>query len=413
MKNEIRVGVVGVGKRGRSLTKLLANMEDVRIVQICDEYEDRVSDMIKYLKDEKNIEATGTCDYKELVKNPDIDAVCVFCSWELHVPVSVAAMRAGKAVGLEVGGAYSLIDCQRLVQAQEETGAKFMLLENCCYARPELMIMNMVRQGVFGEIVHCTGGYGHDLRNEVSSGEEIRHYRLRNYLLRCCDNYPTHQLGPICKVLNINRGNRMLTLSSVASKAAGLNEYNKGPLAKSASLADAKFAQGDIVSTIIRCAGGETIALTLDTTLPRPFYSRNYTVRGTKGMYNEDTKSIVVEDGTQQDESGPVTMNQIRNNFDDYKEQYDSEIWKEYDSLNVEDDHGGMDYIVLRAFVEMYKNDESSPIDIYDAAILMSISALTEMSIARGGAAVDIPDFTGGRWVKPEDKKPWKYSLDI
>lgn len=412
MKNEIRIGIVGLGSRGKSLTQLLADMKDVKIVQVCDEYEDRVLDEIKFLKEEKNIEATGTLDYRELVKNPDIDAVCIFCSWEMHVPIAVAAMREGKAVGLEVGGAYSIRDCERLVEVQEETKAPFMLLENCCYDRIELMIMNMVRQGVFGEIVHCTGGYGHDLRSQISAGEKERHYRLRNYLKRNCDNYPTHQLGPICKVLDINRGNRMVALSSMASKAAGLNEYNRGPMAKEEKLADAKFAQGDIVTTIIKCAGGETISLVLDTTLPRPFYSRNYTVRGTKGMYNEDTKSIVVEENQTKDESISIFHKQIKDNIDEYKEKYESEIWKEYDESDVEDDHGGMDYILLRAFVEMIKNDEESPIDVYDAAAVMSISVLTEMSIARGGAAVDIPDFTGGKWVNAKNKKEWKYSLD-
>ncbi len=134
-------------------------------------------------------------------------------------------MRAGKYTAVEVAGAYSVEDCWKLVRTHEETGVPCMMLENCCFGRDELMVLNMVRRGLFGEVVHCQGGYRHDLREEVSTGREMRHYRFRNYLYRNCENYPTHELGPIANVLDINRGNRMLTLVSVASKSAGLHEY--------------------------------------------------------------------------------------------------------------------------------------------------------------------------------------------
>ena len=156
---------------------------------------------------------------------PEIDAVVIMASWESHLNLACDAMRAGKYTAVEVAGAYSVEDCWKLVRTHEETGVPCMMLENCCFGRDELMVLNMVRRGLFGEVVHCQGGYRHDLREEVSTGREMRHYRFRNYLYRNCENYPTHELGPIANVLDINRGNRMLTLVSVASKAAGLHEY--------------------------------------------------------------------------------------------------------------------------------------------------------------------------------------------
>jgi hypothetical protein len=134
-------------------------------------------------------------------------------------------MKAGKYVGVEVGGAYSVDDCWRLVRTYEETGVPCMLMENCCYGRQELLVLNMVKQGLFGDIVHCQGGYRHDLREEITNGRENRHYRLRNYMNRNCENYPTHELGPIAKILGINRGNRMVSLVSMSSQAKGLHEY--------------------------------------------------------------------------------------------------------------------------------------------------------------------------------------------
>ena len=136
-------------------------------------------------------------------------------------------MKAGKPTAMEVGGAYSVDECFRLVHTQEETGTFFMMMENCCYGRRELMLLDMVNKGLFGEVVHCEGGYRHDLRNEIARGKELGHYRLRNYLNRNCDNYPTHELLPICKILGVNDGNRMVSLVSVASCAKGLRAYSE------------------------------------------------------------------------------------------------------------------------------------------------------------------------------------------
>ena len=157
-----------------------------------------------------------------------------------------------------------------------------------------MMVMDMAKKGLFGDIVHCSGGYHHDLRDEVSNGIENRHYRFRNYLNRNAENYPTHELGPIAKILNINHGNRFLTLTSTASRAAGLHEYICSNKPDDVNLQNTIFQQGDIVTTVIKCAHGETITLTLDTTLPR-YYSRGLAVRGTKGMYEEVTDSIYMD----------------------------------------------------------------------------------------------------------------------
>ncbi len=419
MSKKVRVGVIGLGQRGfamegnaySGLIHVFAEIPDVELTMVCDEMPERVQAAIDFFKENKGITLEGTTDYHEVLRSPNVDAVCIVCAWEMHVPIAVDALRSGKAVGLEVGGAYSVEDCYRLVRAQEESGTFFMFLENCCYGRKELMVTNLVRQGKFGEIVHCEGSYSHDLRGEISLGEKIGHYRLRNYLSRNCDNYPTHDLGPIAKLLNINRGNRMVSLTSFSSKAAGLNQYNKEYFGEDHVLAKAKFQQGDIVTTMIRCSGGETILLQLDTTLPRPYYSRRFTVRGTKGMYTEDTDSVLVEGPL----SGEIDLNEehprVEKNSEEYYKEYDAPIWEEYYRLGIQAGHGGMDWHVLNAFVDAVKNNRPSPIDVYDAAAWMSISALTEASLAQGGALVEIPDFTGGKWVKFPKEEPWKYSL--
>ena len=295
MKEVLNVGVIGLGNRGSNLLEnCILPQPGVRVLAVCDNYEDRREKGVQLVTAAGQPAPRAAADYREVLAMPEIDAVVIMASWESHLNLACDAMRAGKYTAVEVAGAYSVEDCWKLVRTHEETGVPCMMLENCCFGRDELMVLNMVRRGLFGEVVHCQGGYRHDLREEVSTGREMRHYRFRNYLYRNCENYPTHELGPIANVLDINRGNRMLTLVSVASKAAGLHEYllrEKGPDYDAAKM---NFAQGDVVTTIIKCARGETICLTLDTTLPRA-YSRGFHVQGTKGMYMEDNKSVFLD----------------------------------------------------------------------------------------------------------------------
>lgn len=397
MKN-LNVGIVGLGVRGYWLMKdVILLMPGVKVTAVCDVYEDRNERAAKLTEEVcGHVPATET-DYKKLIARDDVDVVVVSCAWESHIKVAIDAMKAGKPVGMEVGGSYSVKECWDLVDTYETTQTPFMFLENCCYGRRELMALNMVKQGLFGDIVHCRGGYMHDLREEVSEGEKNRHYRLRNYIHRNCENYPTHELGPIARILNINHGNRMLTLTSMASRSAGIQEYIKDRMSDDEKLMNTRFAQGDVVNTMIKCAGGETILLTLNTSLPR-FYSRDFTVCGTKGMYEEENDTVFVDKKYTAEEEWDFKANW--GNAKDYEKDYEHPIWQKFLNDGVQGGHGGMDWLVFEAFFESIRNGEPCPIDVYDAASWMCISALSEESIAMGGHPVAIPDFTNGEWIR-------------
>ena len=392
----IAIGFIGLGGRGASLLEHCVLPLCSNVVAVCDLYEDRAQKGGEIVEKATGKKPLVTLDYKDVLNNKEVNTVIIATAWETHIEIAVAAMKAGKAVGLEVAGAYSVDDCYKLVDTYEETKMPFMLLENCCFGRREMMVLNMVEKGLLGEIVHCSGGYHHDLRSEVIGGREERHYRLRNYLTRNCENYPTHELGPIAKILNINNGNRMLTLTSVASKSSGLVDYVKKNKADDEFFKNKTFAQGDVVTTIIKCAGGETITLTLDTTLPC-FYSRGFTVKGTKGMYQEATDSVFVD--RPEDAAHDFDWRkECSGNAEKYEEEYDHPVWKKYIADGVQGGHDGMDYLEFSIFFDALKNNKPMPIDVYDAAAWMSITALSEISIAKGGAVVDIPDFTHGKW---------------
>ena len=363
----VRLAILGLGCRGVGQMKVLLDMPDVQIAAVCDAYADRVETAREIVREAKGNVPFGSTDPIECIRRDDVDAVVVMTGWETHIPLCIQALRAGKHVAMEVGGATSVDECWQLVHASEETGIPVMLLENCCYGETELTLLKMIHENVFGTVVHCAGAYSHDLRDEIGNGD-------------------------------INRGNRMLTLTSMASKACGMHEW----LVKNrpdSPLVNVSFNEGDVVTTMIRCANGETILLTHDCTLPRP-YSRGGVVRGTKGMWMEDGRSIYLEGITPHDENDWAHHPESDGK---YMEQYRHPLWKEYREFGVRGNHDGMDYLVLRAFIESVQNQTEPPIDAYDAAAWMSITALSEQSIALGSAPVAIPDFTGGRWCLPRN----------
>ena len=394
----IRVGVFGLGIRGNNLLKHILNVEGVKVTALCDLYEERIERSLKQFT-EKNIEPPVLCtdNYHELIACDEVDVVMIFAAWEAHIPTAIEAMRAGKPVGVEVAGAYSVDQCWDLVKTYEETKTPIMMLENCCYGRREMMLLNMIKQGFFGKLVQCDGSYCHDLREEIMGGNVNKHYRLRNYTGRNCENYPTHELGPLAQMLGINRGNRMVSLVSVATKAAGLKDYVQKHHKGDKDYEDLEFIQGDIVTTLIKCAHGEVIRLTLDTTLPR-FGTRALSLHGTDGFFDALTKTVI-RDGDFTEETEGDWMKENAGNEEKYLEQYEHPVWKKYLKEGVKEGHGGMDWLIISDFFNCLKEERPMPIDVYDMASWMSITPLSEKSIALGGTVVEIPDFTNGKWL--------------
>ena len=394
----IKACVIGLGARGHFLLKkaILKN-SDIEVVAVCDFYEDRVAKALELVK-EADGDAKGYTDYKVALNVPGLDAAFIFTDWSTHTEIAIYAMNKGIAAASEVGCEYSLENCYELVRTQEKTGTPYMFMENCCWNKDELLATAMARKNMFGTIIHCSGAYGHDLRKEVAYGHVNRHYRFDNYSNRCCENYPTHELGPIAKLLDINRGNRILTVSSFATKSSGIQEYIRTCDDATEEMKNARFKQADIVTTVLTCAGGETILLRLDTSLPRS-YSREFTVRGTKGLYVQDTNSVFL-DGDKEFWHPTEYCRENLNNAKKYEKEFLPEIWKNVTPEVLDAGHGGMDWFAYKAFTDALKNKTAMPIDVYDSAVWQAVSVLSEISIANGGMPQAMPDFTGGKWIK-------------
>ena len=407
MKKKIKIGYIGLGRRGFDvLKKCVSEMDDVEVATICDLCTERMKAATNLIVNKGRSAPIETTDYHDILNDPTIDAVFIMTCWSGRIALSIEFMRAGKYTAIEVGTADNLQECFDLVRAYEETRMPVMMLENCCYGRREMMLLNMVKKGLFGELVHCTGGYQHYLPAEdlfrQTNEKDYPHYRLPHYINENRENYPTHELGPISKIMGINRGNRMVKLSSFATKSVALKDYAATHFGKDSEYANIDYLQGDIVNTVITCADGSTIILTLDTTLPRAYYSRNISVRGTKGMSSEERRVVFLE-GMEEP---------IENNEAEMFEKYDHPLHAEYVSKGVKGGHGGMDWLVCRAFVESVKAGINTPIDVYDAAAWLSIGPLSAESIEKCGMPVDIPDFTNGKWQNREPIVESKYCLD-
>lgn len=407
---KVRIAIMGVGFRGTDHLELLLKRKDVEVIAFCDIEPRSIAAAQKIVTDNgakmPQIFTGDVYAWKKMLELKNLDAVLIATPWEWHKPMVLGALEAGiKYVATEVILGITLQDHWDVVLATEKHNAHVMMLENVCYRRDVMAVLNMVRQGLFGELIHLQGGYQHDLRevkfNDGKQGygggvefdekgySEAR-WRTHHSVYRNGDLYPTHGIGPIANYVNINRGNRFTNLCSFSTKARGLHNHivkvggNDHPNAK------VNFKLGDVVTTSISCANGETILLQHDTNLPRP-YSLGFRVQGTEGLWMDVNKSLYIENKSAK-----------KHQWEDAKawlDKYDHPLWIKYNNDAEGAGHGGMDFFVIHAFIEAAKRKIETPLNVYDAAAWSAISPLSEQSIALGNQTVEFPDFTSGQWM--------------
>ena len=399
----VRMGLVGVGNRGTGLVKILLDVPGVEIPAICDINEEHLQNAQAIVEKtgRKRPEgyASGPEDYRRLVVREDLDAVITATPWELHTPIAVAAMKAGKYAATEVPAAITLEQCWDLVNTSEQTGMPCMMLENDCFGRGALMALNLVAQGVLGELIHCEGGYDHDIRAGLLRDGQLS-WRGMHALRRNANLYPTHPIGPIAWWTGINRGDRFTYLTSMSSKARGLSHYAAKHFGADNIYANRQFAGGDVNTSLIMTEKGVTVTLNHDTQLPRPYSDSGDTkiplmvqrLQGTDGIFFGSLEKIYID--------GRSPLHKWEDTAP-YYEQYEHFLWKALGDAARSSSHGGEDYVELHQFVRAVRNKIQTPVDVYDAATWSVIVPLSEQSVASKSAAVDFPDFTRGKWKTP------------
>ena len=390
--DEVKLAVVGVGGRGTSLLNGFLKVEGVRVVAVCDIREEattRAQGMCTGAGREEPVAYTdGDYDYRRLCAESDADLVVIATPWRWHVPMAVSAMRNGKHTVTEVPAATTLEGCWELVQTAEETQRHCMMLENVCYGSSELMVLNMVRQGLFGELLHGEAAYIHDLRGILFSevGEGL--WRTQHSVDRDGNLYPTHGLGPVAQSMGINRGDRFNTLVSMSTKSAGMPLDAERRFDAGHAWNNVEYRCGDMNTSLVRTARGRTIMIQHDTTSPRP-YDRINLIQGTKGTFRGFPDRIYVEGRSP------------GHGFEDlapYRE-FTHPLWEKVGEIAKQvGGHGGMDYVMSWRLIDCLRRGLPLDMDVYDAASWSAVSELSERSVAQGSAPQEFPDFTRGQW---------------
>lgn len=394
----VRVGFVGVGGMGTGHVRNLLKIKGAQITAVCDIVESHAARAQKLVEEAGFAKPTSYCrgetDFVRMCETEDLDLVYTATPWRWHVPVCVAAMENGKHAATEVPMAYTVDDCWKLVEMSEKAGLHCIMMENCCYDRFELLLLNMVKKGLFGEIQHAECGYLHDLRGvKFSSGGEGL-WRRAHSINRDGDLYPTHGIGPIAQCMDINRGNQFDYVVSMSCNARGLHDYALERFGEASPQAQEKYRLGDVVTTLIKTKNGQTIVLQHDTNLPRP-YSRDILVQGTKGIARKyPTEQIHIEGagkGHGWEEAGV------------YYDKCEHPLVKALREKAQGAGHGGMDFIEDYRLINALLKGIEPDMDVYDGAAWSVLGPVSETSIAKGSQPVTVPDFTRGLWQKKRE----------
>jgi len=401
--DKVRIGVIGLGQRGSEAVERLSYIEGAQIVALCDKYPDRIAKAQKSLERmgiPKAKEYSGEEGWKALCESDGIDLVYTPTPWHLHAPIAIHAMKNDKHAATEVNAGLTIDDCWALVETSEKTKKHMMMLENCCYDFFELLTLSMVRNGMFGEMVHAEGAYIHDLSKDwlFNKNAYADMWRLKQNFQHNGNLYPTHGLGPIAQCLNINRGDKMDHMVSMSSNDFTLNNLAKDMAAKDPFFSEFtdKPYRGNMNTTVIRTHNGKTIMLQHDVSSLRP-YSRLHLLSGTKGVAQKYP-------GPERIAFGHSWIK--KEELDDLYKKYSPPIVNHIGAIAKDvGGHGGMDFIMDWRLIDCLRNGIALDQNVYDAASWSCIFPLSGRSVAKKSRTVDIPDFTRGAWQtnKPVD----------
>ncbi|MGC4234114.1 MAG: Gfo/Idh/MocA family oxidoreductase [Niabella sp.] len=397
--DKVKVAFVGLGNRGKAAVSRFLYIEDVEIVALCDKYADRVSSQQKKVTDaggKKPRSYSGEDGWENMLKEVKIDLVYICTPWRLHAPMSIASMKAGAHVGCEVPIALNLKDLWELVHTSEATRKHCMMLENCCYDFFELLTLNMVQKGVFGELVHAEGAYIHDLIDYNFSKTVLTDFwRLKENIRIHGNMYPTHGIGPVAQCMNINRGDRMKSLFNMES-----DDFIMDAKARELAATDSEYQpfagkkyRGNMNTTLIRTAKGKTIMIQHDVSSPRP-YSRLHTLSGTIGFAQKyPVEGMAFKNYKNGHEFLPKTE------LEKLEKEYAPEIVRFIgEQARKVGGHGGMDFMMDWRLVDCLRNGLPMDQDVYDAAAWSAIIPMS-MESAEYNRMVSFPDFTRGNWI--------------
>ncbi len=392
-RDAVRLGIIGVGARGVEMLKEWLAVPNLKVTALCDIDKAQLAKGVKQVQQAGQpapaTYSNGERDFENLCKRDDVDFIYIATPWDWHAPMAIAAMTNGKHCGVEVPVIVTLKEAWDIVDTSERTRRHCLIMENCCYGLSEMIVLNLTKAGVLGQLLHGEAAYNHDLRYIINENRSEGLWRRAPHLTRNGNLYPTHGLGPVSNYLSINRGDKFEHIVSMSSPALGLDEYRAKTVPKDSPKWKEKYICGDMNTSLIKTTKGRTIMLQHNITTPRP-YDRINLIQGTKGIFRDYPERIYIEGQPGQEEFTDLTS---------YKAKYEPRLWKTVGELARKNGgHGGMDYVMVYRIVECLRQGIAPDLDVYDAAAWSAPTPLSEQSVAQGSAPVQFPDFTRGRW---------------
>ncbi|MBM4188025.1 MAG: Gfo/Idh/MocA family oxidoreductase [Gemmatimonadetes bacterium] len=391
--DRVRVGFVGVGGMGMVHVENLLAIEGVELKAIGDIVPEKVTKAQDLIVAAGQPRPTGYSrgprDFERMCAEEDLDLVYNATPWEWHVPIMLAAMKHGKHAATEVPAATTVEECWQLVEAAEKYRKHAVMMENCCYDRLELLAFHLARKGLLGELLHGECGYNHDLRAIKFADEGEGLWRRAHSIARNANLYPTHGLGPIAQAMDINRGNQFDYLVSMSGPSRGLQNWAAEHLPADSPKRRERYRLGDVNVSLIRTVKGQTIYLTHDTNLPRP-YSRKYLLQGTKGLVEGYPRRVYIEGASEREDRWDAV--------EQWFASHDHPLWASEGVKQASRGHGGMDFLEDLRLIHCLRRGLPTDQNVYDAAAWSVITSITEQSLTARSKPVSIPDFTRGRW---------------
>ena len=400
---KVRVGIIGLGNRGMVLLKMfewLIQNNKAEIVALCDLKEEKTQKAANFVSKHQSKKAkqyTGKENTWETVaKRDDIDLLLIATPWKWHTPMAIYGMENGKHVAVEVPISYTIEDCWKIIETTERTKKHCIMLENCNYNDEELFVLNMVEQGVFGELTHAECAYIHDLRKLLLDEHYYEdQWRLKHHQDRDGNFYTTHGIGPVSFYYKIGRGDMFTHLTSMSSKEVALSE------AAQRQGKDMKITCGDMNTTLLKTAKGRTVMMQFDVHTGRP-YDRINKLCGTKAVHNGYPSRLYI-DKEELAYWGHQWLNQKE--YQAYRNKYTHPMITQLRSKMelFKEGHGGMDFVMIYRLISCLNKGLPLDMNVYDGVIWSAITPLSEISVASNSNAIKMPDFMGGLWKEEQD----------
>ncbi len=397
---KVRVGMIGLGNRGKTLSEMLSwliqndRAELVAVSDLKPEKASRIIDSIQPLQQQKiQSYVKDENDWSNLVKRDDLDLIIIATPWEWHTPMAIEAMQNGKHVACEVPIAYTIEDCWKIVSTAEQTQRHCIMLENCCYNEEELWVLNMVENGVFGDLTHAEGAYIHDLRKHLLSDDYYENqWRVKHHQSRDGNFYTTHGLGPISMYLGIGRGDSYAHLTSMSSR-----ELNLSQTAARMGSPYTSIKCGDMNTTMVKTAKGKTIMMQFDVHTGSP-YSRINKLVGTKAVHDGYPSRLYIDNPDELLYWGHQWLPETE--YQQYRERYKHPLITKLQGISQEfkQGHGGMDFVMIYRLITCLNLGVPLDLNVYDGVMWSAVTPLSELSVLQNSHSVNMPDFTGGVW---------------